>query len=98
MEPIPTVVVQDIRSYPGKVVWPALDICFWEVLDGEGIQGKGEWVGEYVHEVAWIYDFLVDLALPQRGSYRLSIVMGPIWVKIQTIRQNMRKASCSFDM
>ena len=28
---------------------------------------------EYVHEVAWIYDFLVDLALPQRGSYRLSI-------------------------
>ena len=67
--------VQDIRSYPGKVVWPALDICFWEVLDGEGIQGKGEWVGEYVHEVAWIYDFLVDVALPQRGSYRLSIVM-----------------------
>ena len=44
IEPIPTVVVQDIRSYPGKVVWPALDICFWEVLDGEGIQGKGEWV------------------------------------------------------
>jgi len=39
------------------------------VLDGEGIQGKGEWVGEYVHEVAWIYDFLVDLALPQRGSF-----------------------------
>ena len=33
------------------------------------------YLGEYVHEVAWIYDFLVDLALPQRGSYRLSIVM-----------------------
>ena len=24
--------------------------------------------------------------------------MGPSWVEIQTIRQNMRKASCSFDM